>query len=194
MPRTVAHQFIWAISVSAIAGGSRAEITAANASQTLQNASHIATSFQSPTTSINTSNYGFRYAQLWNAATPNTLHSGTDINTTNDCGRRVVSIGNGVIRYKRNGGAAWGGVILIQHRFWNSQTGMFEEVASQYGHVAPLDALNEGDLVSGGQHIGYIADRVGGTCTQFAGVQNYASFSVTWSPHLHFEILSYKII
>lgn len=165
-----------------------AELSSDTASQRLQDANHIATTFQLPTTSINTQNYGFRYAERWNAATPNTLHSGTDINTTNDCGRQVVAIGNGIVRFKGDGGSLWKGIVLIQHRFWNGATQSYVEVASQYAHVAPLDSLAEGDLVNAGQAIGYIADSNIGNCTSFQGVTSYGNYDVTWSPHLHFEI------
>ena len=165
-----------------------AEISAADAHQRLIDTSHLATSFQLPTDRIDTGNYGYKYAQKWTAASPYTLHAGTDINTTNDCGRRVVAIGNGVVRYKGVGGPKWGGVILIQHRYWDETNRQYSEIASQYAHVAPLDNLAENDLVTAGQHIGYIADSTTGNCTSFQGVANYGTFDVPWSPHLHFEI------
>lgn len=169
-----------------------AAISATDATTRLAEANNLATRFQMPTTAINTNNYGFRYGALWNPsslpATSHTLHSGVDLNTTDDCGRQVLAVGNGIVRFTGHAGASWGGVILVQHRYWDSAAQAYRQVASQYAHVAPLDSLREGDFVTAGQHIGYIADSTTGTCRSFAGVFNHAAYRVTWSPHLHFEM------
>ncbi len=162
-----------------------AEMSVSSALSTLANNHHIAQSFQLPTTSINVNNYGYTYAALWDAGTL-TLHSGIDINTSDDCGRVVLASGKGVVRFVGNGGSTWGGIVLIQHRYWAN--GEFHEIASLYAHVAPLDTLAEGQLVNAGQAIAYIADSTTGTCSSFAGVLDPNSWKVTWSPHLHFEI------
>lgn len=180
------------IALAGTCGLAAAEISGPDASQRLIDAMHIATAFQSPTSQINTGNYGFAYAQKWNPsvvkASSYTLHSGVDINTTDDCGRRVVAVGNGIVRFSGHGGSLWGGVILIHHRYWDATAQRYTDIASQYGHVAPLDSLHEGDQVTAGQHIGYIADIDTGRCTSFTGVANYGRFDVSWSPHLHFEM------
>lgn len=190
-PRPVAHAALAALAALTVPMA-HAALSGTDASTRLAEANNLATQFQMPTTAIDTNNYGFRYSALWNPstlpATSHTLHSGVDLNTTYDCGRQVLAVGNGIVRFTGHGGASWGGVILIQHRYWDSTAQSYREVASQYAHVAPLDSLREGDFVTAGQHIGYIADNTAGTCRSFAGVFNHAAYRVTWSPHLHFEM------
>jgi murein DD-endopeptidase MepM/ murein hydrolase activator NlpD len=162
-----------------------AAISDTDASIRLAEANNLATQFQMPTSVIDTNNYGFRYSSLWNPstlpATSHTLHSGIDLNTANDCGRQVLAVGNGIVRFTGHGGSSWGGIILIQHRYWDG-------TAQAYREVASLDSLREGDFVTAGQHIGYIADSTAGSCRSFSGVLNHALYRVAWSPHLHFEI------
>ncbi|WP_296682938.1 NBR1-Ig-like domain-containing protein [Thiothrix sp. UBA2016] len=175
-----------------------AEMTSQEASKRLTEINHIATDFILPTTNITfndpaTINDGYNYADKWVSGNT-TLHAGEDINTTNDCGRAVLAIGKGIVIASAHGGASWGGIISIQHRFLN-KNGVYQEIVSQYAHIAPLDSIKEGSFVDVGQKIGYIADKSGNTCSSsksdnpyFAGVSNSMYWDVTWSPHLHFEI------
>lgn len=152
----------------------------------------VAASFQMPISKdVRTAN-GFSYAAHWNpssvAASSYTLHSGLDINTSNDCGRAVNSIGNGIVRAVGSGGSYWGSIILVQHVYWNSVSGAYAGVASQYAHVAPLDNLKAGDFVAAGQQLGYIAQGSVEKCDQFVGVSRPQDHIVKWPAHLHFEL------
>jgi len=153
----------------------------------------IADGFGYPVSDINEKNYGWEYSQIWTSGTPNTLHPGIDFNTTNDCGRQVSSVANGIILYCDNAGSSWGGVVLIQHRFHyeggykNDINDDYVEYCSQYAHIAPLDSIKVGDYVYKGQKIGYIAWN-DNACNSFEGVTNPHNFNVSWSPHLHFEV------
>lgn len=169
-------------------GLAAAQMSSEEASRQLLAARSATASFVEPVS--NFSHYGFAYAEKWNpAGATATLHPGADINTSNDCGRRVVAVGDGIVRYTgRADTSNWYGVVLIQHRYWDGTQQRYAEVASLYGHVAPLDTLRQGDLVTAGQHIGYIADQNTGTCTAFAGVADYGHYDVRWGPHLHFEL------
>lgn len=183
----------WEAVVLAVSGfmcatSASASLSANDASNTLSRNNIVADSFSLPVTGIDYNNFGFEYGQLWDAATTNTLHTGVDLNTSNDCGRQVTAIGNGVVRFKGSGGGTWGGIVLIQHRYWDTASNGYREITSQYAHIAPLDSLSEGQTVSRGEQIGYIADRNTGSCAAFAGVANYGQWDVTWNPHLHFEI------
>lgn len=116
------------------------------------------------------------------------MHPAIDFNTQNDCGRQVLSIGKGTVKYVEDGGSAWGGIILIEHSYLDGNTNRTKTIYSQYAHIAPLDSIYKGKDVKPGEHIAYIADIRGGNCNSFRGVTNPHKWDVAWSPHLHFEI------
>lgn len=157
----------------------------------------VSDGFDMPVESINTANYGFEYSQPWRASSGqpfSTLHPAIDINTNNDCGREVKAVASGIVKYKGNAGASFGGVVMVQHRFYREpdtqwEDGTYEEYTSQYAHIAPLDSIRVDDYVYRGQVLGYIAWN-NNSCNNFAGVTDPHQYNVTWSPHLHFEMRS----
>jgi murein DD-endopeptidase MepM/ murein hydrolase activator NlpD len=141
----------------------------------------VADGFKPPVTN---DHYGYGYADVWDAKIPNTLHTGLDFNTSNDCGAAVKASANGIIETVTTA-ASWGRVVLIKHRFYEG--GIFKEYTTQYAHIAPLDSIHQGDYVYTGQKIGYIAWNNNG-CNSFEGVTDPHQYDVTWGPHLHSEV------
>lgn len=163
-----------------------------NAADNPQLQDFVADGFDLPVSNIMENNYGYEYAQPWEGTT---LHSGIDLNTDNrDCGRQVKAVANGIVVQKGHAGADWGGVILLQHRFYHAGGTVIDdnddylEYTTQYGHIAPLDSINAGDHVYRGQTIGYIAKGNNALCETFPGVTDPHNYDVNWGAHLHFEV------
>ena len=182
--------------IAAISTANAATLTAAEASAQLMNASIAADGFALPITDY--SHAGYSYGECWNAggdsncATATTIHPALDMNTANDCGRKVYAVADGIVRFSDLGGAEWGGVIALHHRYvTQSAPGPYvtKEVVSISGHVAPLDTTVSGKIVKKGDHIAFIGrGKEGCASINFPGVADPGKWAVTWNSHLHFEM------
>jgi murein DD-endopeptidase MepM/ murein hydrolase activator NlpD len=145
------------------------------------------------------SNGGYGYADCWRANNPGndcnpatSIHTGIDLNVQSTCGKKVYAAADGVVRFADYGGTSWSGIIMIQHRTRN-YVGQIAEVATLYGHVAPLASINEGNVVHRGQLIAFLAN--GSNCrgtalgTNDNPVKHSSTYwHTTWNTHLHFEV------